>query len=342
LVNAIFRDIDTYARASGLPTYDPKRATGFWRHLVIRQGKKTGEIMVIFSVNSSWSSPPENGESEGVTQKGIHNNVTHPNLPLSGKGLEPFFTQMVRELTAKYPQIASVYFLENTGRADIVAGNAVLLHGQSTIIDELLGLTFEIQPKSFFQVNTLGAEKLYTQAIDYIHNKNGVLLDLYAGTGTIGILLAPHFQKVYSVELVESSSRDGEKNATRNAIANVEFVNAKVEDFASDFAKQCGHADTIVLDPPREGLHPSAIPHILSFGASEIIYVSCNPSTLVRDLSIMMGIAPEGTDTDETSPAEPTKKEKILPKYKITDITPMDMFPHTHHIETVVRLEKII
>jgi 23S rRNA (uracil1939-C5)-methyltransferase len=79
---------------------------------------------------------------------------------------------MVRELTAKYPQIASVYFLENTGRADIVTGNTVLLHGQSTIIDELLGLTFEIQPKSFFQVNTLGAEKLYTQAIDYIQNKN--------------------------------------------------------------------------------------------------------------------------------------------------------------------------
>jgi 23S rRNA (uracil1939-C5)-methyltransferase len=154
--------------------------------------------------------------------------------------------------------------------------------------------------------------------------------------------LAPHFQKVYSVELVESSSRDGEKNATRNAITNVEFVNAKVEDFASDFAKQGGHADTIVLDPPRDGLHPSAIPHILSFGASEIIYVSCNPSTLVRDLSIMMGIAPEGTDTDEATPVEPSKKEKILPKYKITDITPMDMFPHTHHIETVVRLERII
>jgi 23S rRNA (uracil1939-C5)-methyltransferase len=314
VVNAIFRDIDVHARGSGLPTYDPKRATGFWRHLVIRQGKKTGEIMVIFSVNGAWEGSP----------------------------VQEFFTQMVRELTVKYSQIASVYYLENTGRADIVAGNAVLLHGQSTIIDELLGLTFEIQPKSFFQVNTLGAEKLYTQAIDYIQNKNGVLLDLYAGTGTIGILLAPHFQKVYSVELVESSSRDGEKNATRNAITNVEFVNAKVEDFASDFAKQGGRADTIVLDPPREGLHPSAIPHILSFGASEIIYVSCNPSTLVRDLSIMMGIVPEGTDTDEATRVEPSKKEKILPKYKITDITPMDMFPHTHHIETVVRLERVI
>jgi 23S rRNA (uracil1939-C5)-methyltransferase len=107
-------------------------------------------------------------------------------------------------------------------------------------------------------------------------------------------------------------------------------VNAKVEDFASEFAKNSGKADTIVLDPPRDGLHPSAIPHILSFGASEIIYVSCNPSTLVRDLGIMLGM----TESED-------EKKSEFPKYKITDITPMDMFPHTHHIETVVRLEKI-
>lgn len=127
-------------------------------------------------------------------------------------------------------------------------------------------------------------------AIDFIQSKDGVLLDLYAGTGTIGILLAKHFQKVYSVELSESASRDGEANALRNNVSNVEFVNAKVEDFAVKFASENGKADTIMLDPPRDGLHPSAIPHILGFGAREIIYVSCNPSTLVRDLSIMLGV----------------------------------------------------
>ena len=303
IVNAIFRDIDAMARESGLATYDPKRANGFWRHLVIREGRKTWEIMVVFSVNSIYE---------------------------SGSDVADFFTEMTRNLTAKYPQIASVYFLENTGRADIVTGNPVLLHGEATITDELLGLTFEIAPKSFFQVNTLGAEKLYTETINFIRSKWGVLLDLYAGTGTIGILLAGYFKKVYSVELVESASRDGEANALRNSVSNVEFVNAKVEDFASEFAKNSGKADTIVLDPPRDGLHPSAIPHILWFGAQEIIYVSCNPSTLVRDLQIMLGIT--GVEDEE----------KIeLPNYKITDITPMDMFPHTHHIETVVRLEKI-
>lgn len=305
IVNAIFRDIDSFARESWIPTYDPKRADGFWRHLVVREGKKTWEIMVVFSVNGVWQWSMNNDQWI-------------------------IFQKMIQELTAKYPQIASVYFLENTGRADIVTGNPVLLYGKSTITDELLGLTFEIAPKSFFQVNTLGAEKLYTQAIDYIHNKWGILLDLYAGTGTIGILLARYFQKVYSVELVESASRDGEANAVRNSVSNVEFVNAKVEDFASEFAKNWWKADTIVLDPPRDGLHPSAIPHILSFGASEIIYVSCNPSTLVRDLGIMLGMT--GSEDEKISE---------LPKYKITDITPMDMFPHTHHIETVVRLEKI-
>lgn len=143
-VNAIFRDIDTFARASSFPTFDPKRASGFWRHLVIREGKKTGEIMVIFSVNDTYK---------------------------LGNDVASLFAEMIESLTSKYPQIASVYFLENTGRADIVTGNPVLLYGKKTITDELLGLTFEIAPKSFFQVNTLGAEKLYTQAIDYIHNK---------------------------------------------------------------------------------------------------------------------------------------------------------------------------
>lgn len=99
---------------------------------------------------------------------------------------------------------------------------------------------------------------------------------------------------------------------------NVEFVNAKVEDFAKEFAENKKQADTIILDPPRDGLHPSAIPHILSFGATEIIYVSCNPATLVRDLGLFLS---DG-------------------QYRLTDVTPVDMFPHTHHIETVVRLER--
>ncbi len=325
--NAIYKDIDTFARDSHLPTYDPKTGIGFWRHLVVRRAKKTWETMLIFSVNGIFD----------ASQVAIYGTKEH------------FFTQIVQQLSEKYNNVASIHFLENTGRADVVQGNQVLLYGKTTITDELLGLTFEIQPKSFFQVNTLGAEKLYTSVMDSIQYKGGVLLDLYAGTGTIGILLASAFSRVYSVELVASSSEDGLKNADRNKVGNVEFVNAKVEDFAKKFSTEWGRADTIVLDPPRDGLHASAIPHILAFGAREIIYVSCNPATLVRDISIMLGrdMSHQTTDSDATelAPLEIHQKNisntPCIAQYRITDITPMDMFPHTHHIETVVRLERI-
>lgn len=323
VTNAIFKDIDVFARKSELPTYDPKTGVGFWRHLVIRRAKKTGQTMVIFSVNGMF-------ESENTTKKWTK---------------EYLLTEMVQQLSKKYNDITSIYVLENTNRADVVQGNQVLLYGESTITDELLGLTFEIQPKSFFQVNTLWAEKLYQSVIDSIQQKWGTLLDLYAGTGTIGILLAKEFKKVYSVELVTSSSEDGQKNSDRNSIKNVEFINSKVEDFAKDFSQGWWKADTIVLDPPRDGLHPSAIPHILTFGAREIIYVSCNPATLVRDISILLGkeMSHETTDTDasDIGKKKDVSEVKNQPKYRISDITPMDMFPHTHHIETVVRLERI-
>lgn len=288
-MNAIFHEIDDIARNSPYPTYDPKTQIGFWRHLVIRKAKYTGEIMIIFSVNSQKTAE-----------------------------ISAFFEKITNTLAEKFEHIASIYMLENTGKADIVAGEAHKIFGENSITEKLFDLVFEIQPKSFFQVNTLTAEKLYGVAIDYIREKNGVLLDLYAGTGTIGMLLSKHFSKVYSVELVTSSSEDGQNNAKRNGVENMEFINAKVEDFAKDFAETNKTADTIVVDPPRDGLHPSAIPNILDFGAKEIIYVSCNPATLVRDLAIILE---DG-------------------KYTLTDVTAVDMFPHTHHIETVVRLEK--
>lgn len=297
--NAIFLEVDRLSRDSGYPTYDPKTGVGFWRHFVVRRATSSQELMLIFSINSLYTDE-----------------------------VKIFFMDIVKQLTEKYPNIASIYFLENTGKADIVTGNPVLLFGKTAITAELLGLSFEIQPKSFFQVNTLGAEKLYTEAISFIKNKWGFLLDLYAGTGTIGILLAKYFEKVYSVELIESASRDGEKNAIKNGITNVEFVCWKAEEFAKKFLEQWGKADTIVIDPPRDGMHPSTIPSLLSFWAREIIYVSCNPATLARDLEVLIG-----KTRDE--------KSENLPKYRITDVTPVDMFPHTHHIETVVRLELI-
>jgi 23S rRNA (uracil1939-C5)-methyltransferase len=306
-INALFQEVALRSRDSGLPTYDPKMGAWFWRHFVVRKSKKPNAIMLLFSVNGLWNS------------EGNQDNWGN---------IQYFFTEMVRELSEKYKNIESIYFLENTGRADIVTGNPVLIYGKPSIEEELLGMTFEIQPKSFFQVNTFGAEKLYTIAIDSIREKWWILLDLYAGTGTIGILLSKYFKEVYSVELVESASQDGERNSIKNGVKNVRFVNAKVEDFAASFEAENGKADTIVIDPPRDGMHPSTYRSLLTFWSKEIIYVSCNPATLARDLEILIG-----KNRDE--------KTEGLPRYRITDITPVDMFPHTHHIETIVRLELI-
>lgn len=157
------------------------------------------------------------------------------------------------------------------------------------------------------------------------------------------------------MELAPSSSRDGEKNALRNNVTNIEFVNAKVEDFVEEYrekVKDVPQKTTIILDPPRDGLHPSALPHILSLGADEIIYVSCNPGTLVRDVATLIGSErfhpkeEESMESDVENESELSTQnaqgvKKLSHTYRITDITPVDMFPHTHHIETVVRLEKI-
>ncbi|MDD2891430.1 MAG: 23S rRNA (uracil(1939)-C(5))-methyltransferase RlmD [Candidatus Gracilibacteria bacterium] len=293
-INAIFKEMNEYSRKSGLPTYDPKTNIGFWRHFVVRKAHFTNEIMLILSINHEFEE--YNRKHEGDI------------LIFAGKLMEQF------------PHIASIYLLQNSGRADIVTGEAILMKGKPTITEHLLGKTFEINPKSFFQTNSLGAEKLYSVVRDLMKTQGGTLLDLYAGTGTIGILLADRFEKVYSVELVPEASKDGAKNALKNGATNITFINDKTENFLPKFLAENSDIKntSLIIDPPRDGMHPGALPEILKFNSKEIIYVSCNPATLARDLDYIFA------NSD----------------YHLTDIIPVDMFPHTHHIETVVRLEK--
>ena len=152
-----------------------------------------------------------------------------------------------------------------------------------------------------------------------IRTKNPVVFDLYAGTGTIGMVLASRSKQVYSVEIVPEASEDNIRNIKKNNIENVTVINAPVEKLLGDWKKEGKSPDVIVVDPPRAGMHPDAPAILREFNPKEIIYVSCNPSTLVRDLAL---IAPNG-------------------EYRITDITPVDMFPHTHHVEVVIRMEKV-
>ncbi len=237
-VNEIFTIIDRVTRASRLPTYDPRNGIGFYRHLVLRESKTTGEIMLIWSVNTNDVSYDESGKQA--------------------------FESVWREV-AKHPAIVAHILLKNTGRADIVTGEQSILAGKGTIQDAILGKRFTIRPKSFFQTNSLGATKLYETVRSLIKKPGGTLLDLYAGTGTIGIILADLFSHVYSVEIVADASLDATANAHENSVTQFEAVNAPVEKFLDTYIAQGKLADCLVIDPPRDGMHPSAPLNLLKF-----------------------------------------------------------------------------
>lgn len=297
-VNEIFKEVDAYSKHSLIPTYDPFNQIWFWRHLVVRESHYTGEIMLIFSVNNTYFKNEE------------------------WQNFKKDFWRFIQELTPKYTNIKSIYLLKNSGKADIVQWEYELIFWEKTIKEKLLDFTFEINPRSFFQTNSLQAEVLYLKALELANldekEKWEVALDLYAGTGTIWIILSKYFNKVYSVELVKEASIDGQNNAKLNNIENIEFINKKVEDFLKEFSLKNEKVDLLVIDPPRDGMHPDALPNIIAFNAKTLVYVSCNPSTLARDLDYIV----KNSD------------------YIITDVIPVDMFPHTHHIETVVKLIK--
>jgi len=232
-----------------------------------------------------------------------------------------FLREYFQKLTEKYPEIASIFLSHNDSKADVALGKLECIAGKEYITEKLLGLEFCISPKSFFQTNSHGAEILYQNILDLVPQKelqNAHVLDLYSGTGTIGMLFAKYAKYVTSVELVESASKDGEKNAQNNHLTNIDFVCDKTENFLKKYVEKGEKADILIIDPPRSGMHPDALKSILQFESEYFIYVSCNPATLSRDLWAIL---------QESS-------------YRIKKVIPVDMFPHTHHIETIVLLKK--
>ncbi len=293
LANKIYKEIKDFAKNSWFPVYDQFNGEWFFRHIVIREAFFTKQIMIIFSINHTFP------EIENLD----------------------FVKDFFQELAKKYPEIASIYLSLNNSKADVAIWELELIYGKKYIEEKLLGLTFNISPKSFFQTNSYGAEKLYSEVLSQVDAnslKDFTVLDLYGWTGTIWMVFAPHAKKVVSVELVKDASEDGKENAWKNNITNMDFVNAKVEVFLDDYIKSWEKADLLIIDPPRAGMHPDALPNILNFKTKNIIYVSCNPATLARDLAYIL----QNSD------------------YKITKVTPVDMFPHTSHIETIVTLER--
>lgn len=299
--NEIFREIKKFSKTIGLPVYDQMRNEGFFRHIMIRRTHFADELMLLISFNPEYFDTNKNVDK-----------VEKLNI----------LKEFLLSLPNKFKIIKSIYFSHNPNKADVCIWDLELIYGKESISEKLLDLEFQISPTSFFQTNSTGAEKLYSLVLDFAHKddlKNQTVLDLYGWTGTIGMIFAKHGAKhVTSVELVKSASKDWEKNAKYNGISNMDFVNAKVEDFLGKYISEWKTADLLVIDPPRAGMHPDALPNILKFWTKQMIYISCNPSTLARDLEYILQNS----------------------EYKIEKVQAKDMFPHTNHIETIVSLIK--
>jgi len=268
-------------------TYFHKRShEGFLRHLVIRKGRQTGEILV--------------------------NLVTTSQSELDSAD----FTELLLTLELS-GEIKGILHTINDGVADVVKKDDLhILYGEDCIHDKILGLEFEISTFSFFQTNTLGAEKLYSVVRDYVGDRQDkTIFDLYCGTGTIAQVLAPVAKKVIGIELIEEAVEAAKINAEANGLHNCAFI---AGDVMEKVAELPDNPDIIILDPPRDGIHPKAIFKIIGFKPHTFIYVSCKATSLARDL--------------------PFFKEA---GYTVEKVCCVDMFPHGGHVETVALLSKL-
>jgi len=283
--NLIQKAVSKYFSESGLTYFHKRSHIGVLRHLVVRKGKYTGDILL----NLATTTQGELDESGFVK--------ILMDLPLEG-------------------QIRGILYTKNDGVADVVkAETSTILYGEDRIEDKILGLTFEISSFSFFQTNTLGAEKLYSVIRDFVgQGQNEVIYDLYCGTGTIAQVLAPVAKKVVGIELVPEAVMAAKANAEKNGLLNCSFIAGDVMVEVENLSYK---ADVIILDPPRNGIHPKAIFKILDFKPKLFVYVSCKASSLARDLPYFVAAG-----------------------YVVKKIQCVDMFPHTGHVETVVLMER--
>lgn len=222
-------------------------------------------------------------------------------------------------VSAEFPQITSLYYVINGKANDSIADqDCVLYKGEDAIYEQMEGLRFKIGPKSFYQTNTRQAYKLYSTAREYAAlTGTETVYDLYTGTGTIAQFVSRKAAKVIGIEYVPEAITDAKINAAANGITNCDFYAGDMKDILTDaFVNEHGHPDVIILDPPRAGIHPDVAKVILNAAPDRMVYVSCNPASQARDLEI------------------------FCKDYEITAVRPVDMFPHTHHVENVVALKR--
>ena len=261
---------------------------GFLRYLLIRRGYATGQVMVVLVAGT-------------------------PVFPSKGA--------FVRELLRAHPEITTLLFSVNTGELNLMLGDREeVLYGPGYIEDELCGLNFRISPASFYQVNPLQTQCLYTEALALCElSGEERVLDAYCGVGTIGMIAAGQVKEVIGVETVEAAVKDAEKNAALNGIRNIRFVCADAGEFLTEAAEAGEKPDLVILDPPRAGASKTFIQGLRKAMPEKILYISCNPETQARDLVLLTAGK----------------------KYAVEAIQPVDMFPWTHHIENIVFLRRV-
>lgn len=316
----ILKTVLDYFQDRQVSFYHRMKQTGWLRHLLVRKAVKTGEILIALVTTTQ--------EAEAL--EGLLEGFTKALLDLEADESENGKSK--REIAEKRLQgkIAGILHTKNDSLADVVKSDeTVILYGKDYFYEELLGLKFKISQFSFFQTNSLGAEVLYETAREYIGKLDGdeladcgqcrekgkrdkVVFDLYSGTGTIAQMLAPVAKKVIGVEIVEEAVEAARMNARLNGLDNCEFIAGDVLKVLDDIEEK---PDLIVLDPPRDGIHPKALKKIIAYGVERIVYISCKPTSLVRDLEVFLESG-----------------------YEMVRASGVDMFPGTGHVETIALL----
>lgn len=295
--NAILKVVLDYFADKEIPFFHKMRHTGYLRHLLIRRAAKTGEILVDLVTSSDWQGCPQ-------SQKNVEEQML----------LELKNALLTLQLHGK---IVGILHTINDALSDVVQSDRTdILYGRDYIIEKILGLEFKISVFSFFQTNSLGAEVLYEKARSYVgETKDKVVFDLYSGTGTIAQMLAKVAKKVIGVEIVEEAVEAAKINAELNGLDNCYFIAGDVLKVIDDIEEK---PDLIVLDPPRDGIHPKALDKIINYGVDRLVYISCKPTSLARDLEILQAKG-----------------------YKLVKACAVDMFPQTYHCETIALLERV-
>ena len=287
LSQEIANDIFDFIVKNNIKVYDERKTEGTIRHIIIRIGKKTNEVMVTLVTNT-----------EKIDKE----------------------QELINYITSKYSQIKTIAKNINSENTNVILGKKTrILFGDGYIYDYLGEFKFKISPMSFYQVNQSQTEKLYGKAVEYASlSGNETVFDLYCGIGTIGIFASKKVKKLYGIETIPEAIEDAWQNAKLNNLENAEFFVGDVEKTLPEFIKERKiNPDVVFLDPPRKGCDKIALETLLEIKPKRIVYVSCNPATLARDLKI------------------------LEEKYEIKDVSICDMFPFTHHIESVAILQKI-